>query len=273
VRTLRARKGMSRKVLATQSGVSERHLAQLEGGSGNISILLLSRIAAAIGTRLETLVADTAGDELASMRALAQRATPTQRTRMLQAMSEILGGAGDTAKANRIALVGLRGAGKSTLGRLVAEDLDVPFVELDTAIEAEAGLPVPEIFSLYGQEGYRRLERNGLRLIVERHDRLVLAVAGGIVAEPDTFELLLRCFHTVWLAATPDEHMARVHAQGDHRPMADDPAAMDELRAILGSREALYARADHRLDTGGQGVEESRRELRRILTPWLDERR
>jgi XRE family aerobic/anaerobic benzoate catabolism transcriptional regulator len=175
------------------------------------------------------------------------------------------GGTG-SARQSRICLIGLRGAGKSTLGRLLAAELSLPFEELNRRIEAQGGMPVEDIIALYGQEGYRRLEHQALESIVAASDAVVLAVAGGIVTEPETFAFLLRHFHTVWLRATPEEHMARVRAQGDERPMAGNPKAMEDLRAILASREALYARAGAAIDTTGLSLRESLAHLREAVT-------
>ncbi|MCP1335861.1 helix-turn-helix transcriptional regulator [Futiania mangrovi] len=267
VRTARTRLSMSRKMLAQASGVSERYLAQLETGAGNISILLLRQVARATGRRLEDFVDESggAGDaELLSLLDAVRQATPEERARLSAILTEMRRGGGGL-KAGRFALIGLRGAGKSTLGRAVAERMGLPFVELNREIEAESGLAIAEIFSLYGQDGYRRLEQRCLKLVVARHRACVLAVAGGIVAEPETFEMLLDAFHTVWLRATPEEHMERVRAQGDRRPMAGNPSAMDELRAILDARERLYSRAEARLDTSHKSVEASAAELANLL--------
>jgi XRE family aerobic/anaerobic benzoate catabolism transcriptional regulator len=160
-------------------------------------------------------------------------------------------------RRQRICLIGLRGAGKSTLGRLLGTELNVPFVELHRDIEEQSGMPVGEVMALYGLEGYRRLERQALERVVATHDCLVLAVAGGIVSEPETYGFLLRNFHTIWLKATPDEHMSRVRAQGDERPMAGNPKAMEELKSILTSREGLYAKAEAMVNTSGKTVEKS----------------
>lgn len=226
VRDARARAGLSRRSLSEASGVSERYLAQLESGQSNISILLLKRIAGTLGVTLPELLVPSAGP-VASQR------------------------------ARRISLIGLRGAGKSTLGRLAAAALELPFVELNHEIERASGMPVTEVMALYGQEGYRRLEQQALETLTRTQDALVLAVAGGIVSESDTFAHLLHHTHAIWLSAQPEEHMARVRAQGDLRPMAGIPAAMEELRTILTSREALYARAQAQVDTSGRSVEAS----------------
>lgn len=271
VRSARTRLGMSRKMLAQASGVSERYLAQLENGAGNISILLLRQVAKATAIRIEDFLGEGETDaETLSLLDAVRRTTPEERKRLFELLSELRDQGGVDMKTGRVALIGLRGAGKSTLGRLVAGRLSLPFIELNREIEAESGLAVAEIFSLYGQEGYRRLEQRCLKMVVARNPAVVLAVAGGIVAEPATYEILLRSFHAVWLRASPEEHMERVRAQGDRRPMAGNPAAMDELRAILEARERFYSRAEASLDTSGKSVETSVAELAdliRELTP------
>jgi XRE family aerobic/anaerobic benzoate catabolism transcriptional regulator len=272
VRMARARKGISRRALSERSGVSQRHLAKLESGAGNISIALLKRIADALAYRIEWLIGedDPSTSPVIAAMSLFRAAADDTRRKVFEILDPGFGGA---ARAQRIALIGLRGAGKSTLGLRCAAALALPFVELNREIQRASGMPVNEIIALFGQEGYRRLERQALERVATSHDRLVLAVAGGIVSEPDTFGALLRRFHTVWLKATPEEHMARVRAQGDMRPMAGIPAAMDELRSILTSREALYARSEAEVDTSGRDVEESLADLlaviaeRRFLAP------
>ena len=264
VRSARARTGMSRRALAEKSGVSQRYLAQLESGQGNISIGLLLRIADSLNLRIEWLVGEddpwTSG--IARISSLLRCATRTQRERVLEIL---LPGDVSLACANRIALIGLRGAGKSTLGRLAAAALGLPFRELNEDIEEASGMPASEVMALYGPEGYRHLESQSIERIVATEDRLVLAVAGGIVSQPETFDYLLRHFHTIWLKAEPEEHMARVRGQGDERPMAGNPDAMSELRSILKSREALYARAKVHVDTSGATVEESLASLLRAI--------
>jgi XRE family transcriptional regulator, aerobic/anaerobic benzoate catabolism transcriptional regulator len=253
VRHGRALHGMSRKVLARVSGISERYIAQLESGEGNVSIKLLRRVAAAMGTRIEDLVADRPAQEWPIFRDLLGAASPSQIARARAVLSGEAPTAGPVA-ADRVALIGLRGAGKSALGRIAAERLGRPFVELTKEIERAHGLSVAELLALYGQEGLRRREQAMLREIIARPGALILTTGGGIVAEPVTFELLLNSFLTVWLKAAPEEHMARVRQQGDLRPMADDHDAMAELRAILASREPLYARASRTVDTTGLDV-------------------
>ncbi|MDQ0316460.1 helix-turn-helix transcriptional regulator [Amorphus orientalis] len=256
VRNGRARRGMSRKALSEASGVSQRYLAQLESGSGNISIALLRRIADALDFRIEWLVGedDPFVSEIPAVAALYRVATREQRRRVLEILDPEHP---DLRRASRVALIGLRGAGKSTIGRLTASAVGVPFLELNEEIEQASGMPVNEVMALYGQEGYRRLERQSVERVAATHDAIVLAVAGGIVSEPETFNYLLRHFHTIWLKAQPEEHMTRVRAQGDERPMAGNAAAMDELKSILTSREALYARAEAVVDTSGRTIEET----------------
>ncbi len=264
VRRVRAIRGMSRKVLAQTSGISERYIAQLEAGAGNVSIVLLRRIARATGVRVEDLVT-TLPDQWVAIRDLLQNAAP-------EAIAEarlVLSGeakaqrtqASVAAHSPRIALVGLRGAGKSTLGQAAASLMDIGFLELNREIEGHHGLSVTEIFKLYGQDGYRRLELDALKRIIASDDPVILATGGGIVSEAITYELLRANFFTVWIRAQPDEHMARVRQQGDLRPMANDRAAMDELVTILSSREPLYALADARIDTSGRGTADCASEL------------
>jgi XRE family transcriptional regulator, aerobic/anaerobic benzoate catabolism transcriptional regulator len=265
VRRIRALRGMSRKVLADASDISERYIAQLEGGMGNVSVLLLRRVAKAAGVTLDDLIGDTP-DEMASFRDLLRTAAPEAIERAKTALR------GDDAVSlhrrpvvDRVALIGLRGAGKSTLGRLAANRLRWKFIELNREVEREAGFSMAEIFRLYGQEGYRRLELNALRKISARREPMILATGGGIVSEPATFELLVSSFFTVWLKAAPEEHMARVRQQGDLRPMANERAAMDELRTILSTREPFYARADAVIDTSGRSVDSGANEILSVI--------
>jgi XRE family aerobic/anaerobic benzoate catabolism transcriptional regulator len=258
VRTARARRGMTRRILARDSGVSERYLAQLEAGQGNISIVLLRKIARAMGLGLPDLVRDEpeAPVELALLTQSLARLSPQELAQARALLAETFGAlAGD--RRDRIALIGLRGAGKSTLGRRLAEARGVPFVELDREIEREAGTSLGEIFDLYGQPAFRRFERRALELTLQRHPRAVIATGGSLVADAGTFDLLLSSCFAVWLRASPEEHMSRVIAQGDRRPMADNAEAMDDLRRILAGREPLYAKADAVVDTSGRSIEES----------------
>lgn len=260
VRKARQRKGIARRVLSDLSGVSQRYLAQLENGGGNISIALLFKVANALGHRVEWLVGaeDPWDSEVSRMTEFYRQATADQRQRVMQILDP---GRPAQLRRQRICLIGLRGAGKSTLGRLLGNELSIPFVELNHDIGEQSGMPVDEVMALYGQEGYRRLERQALERIVATTDCVVLAVAGGIVSEPETYGFLLHNFHTIWLKATPEEHMNRVRAQGDERPMAGNPKAMDELKSILTSREVLYAKAEGIVNTSGKTLEESLRDL------------
>ena len=264
VREMRGRRGMSRKVLAQVSGVSERYVAQLEAGLGNVSIILLRRVAAAMGAPLEDLIAEasSASRDWALIRSLLAEASPA----VIEEVKDLLAGRriGEPKPqtiVDRVALIGLRGAGKSTLGRLAAEQLGWRFIELSKEIEAEHGFSMTEIMSLYGQDGYRRFEQATLRRIVDTPGPVILATGGGIVSEPVTYDLLLASFFTIWVKATPAEHMSRVRAQGDLRPMGNDKAAMAELITILSSREPLYARARATLDTSGAKRDDSLKTL------------
>lgn len=256
VRKARERKGIPRRVLSERSGVSPRYLALLEAGDGNISIALLQRIAEALDHRIEWLVGedDPWTSDALRMADLFRSAPSDVRARVMDLLAPLPEAA---QRRHRIALIGLRGAGKSTLGAMAGAALGLPFVELNREIEDQAGMPVNEIIAFYGQEGYRRLEAQALGRIIATHEAMVLAVAGGIVAEPDTFKTLLAQFHTVWIKASPAEHMARVRAQGDMRPMSGNPEAMEQLRFILTSREALYDQARAKLDTSGRTPQQS----------------
>ena len=270
VRTMRALRGMSRKVLAKVSGISERYIAQLEAGRGNVSIVLLRRVSNAMGAHLEDLIpAAEPSPDWAVIRDLLRKASPSQ---VAQAKDVL---AGQNASMQRlksfagIALIGLRGAGKSTLGKLLANKIGWNFVELNKEIEAQNGLSVAEIIALYGQEGFRRMEQAALTQLLARGELTVLATGGGIVSEPVTFDLILSSFYTIWLKAEPEEHMARVRKQGDLRPMADDRSAMAELRNILVSREPLYARASAVVDTAGLTVDAAAARLLDAVAPVL----
>ena len=271
VRDARGRKSLSRRVVSERSGVSQRYLAQLEGGEGNISIVLLRRVAQALDVPIEWLVCeeDPWSSETLPMVNLYRRASAEQRARVLQILDQE---PPNLRRASRVTLIGLRGAGKSTLGRLAADALSIPFLELNEEIEQASGMPIGEVMALYGTEGYRRLEQQAVERVAATHDQVILAVAGGIVSEPTTFDFLLRHFHAVWLRAQPEEHMARVRGQGDERPMAGNPSAMEELKGRLTSREALYARAEAQVNTSGRTLEESLQEVVQIVLDhhWLD---
>ena len=266
VRAARARGAMTRKDLASESGVSERYLAHLESGQGNISVLLLQKVAAALNLPLGELISeqDAQTVELTLIQQFLRRLPPQQLPRVrAQLMREF--GSSPLERMKRIALIGLRGAGKSTLGAMLAKQLGVPFVELDREIEREAGISLSEIFLLYGQQGYRRYERRCLEKILHQRDRCVIATGGSIVSEASTYDLLLSTCFTIWLKALPEEHMARVVAQGDTRPMAGNVEAMDDLRRILDGRAVLYGQADATVDTAGRTASRSLKDLRKVI--------
>ena len=267
VRTLRHQRGMTRKALAQHADVSERYLAQLESGEGNCSIVLLRRIAQALGVALPQLVSETPdpSPDAALFAQLMERLPAGTLKEARELVLKHFGGASAAQRRGRVALIGLRGGGKSTLGRQLAEHRGVPFIELDREIEKETGIPGREIFALYGQAGYRRIEKRTLDRVIREHSRAVISVGGGVVSQPESFEMLLSNCLTVWVKATPEEHMARVMAQGDLRPMAGNDEAMDDLKRILEARESLYAKADTVLDTSGESADESFMKLRRLV--------
>lgn len=264
VRVLRTRRKFSRRQLSELSGVSQRYLAQLEGGEGNISVGLLKRLAITLNIPIEALVTedDLSADELANLLTLYRQSDLDTRARALQQLNPV---GTREKKAQRICLVGLRGAGKSTLGHRLGEDLKLPFIELNKEIERIACVPVGELIALYGQEGYRKFEADALEGIVNSQEHLVLEAAGGIVSNTETYYKLLSRFHTVWIKASAEEHMSRVAAQGDLRPMQDNPQAMVQLEYMLTTREALYGKAEHTLDTAGKSLSESQVELRQLI--------
>ena len=258
VRALRNRRGLTRKMMAREADVSERHLAQLEAGEGNVSIVLLRRIAAALHVSLAELFAaeaETRHEKILIQRFLER--LPAHRVE--EAMFRLLRDFGEeeAVRRKRIALIGLRGAGKSTLGSRLGAEMNIPFIELDGEIEKDTGMPLAEIFSLYGQTGYRAIERRSLERVLHEQQHAILSVGGGVVSEKETYDYLLSNCYTVWIKARPEEHMARVIAQGDLRAIAGGSQAMDDLRRILEAREPLYRKADMYLDTSGSSVDES----------------
>jgi XRE family transcriptional regulator, aerobic/anaerobic benzoate catabolism transcriptional regulator len=266
VREVRNRRGMTRKVIARDADVSERHLAQLEAGEGNVSIVLLRRIAKALNMSLVELFAPEA-QEPAEKQLISRFLEQLPPHRLEDVASRLLRDFGPEEKLRRrrIALIGLRGAGKSTLGAKLGQELKAPFVELDHEIEKDTGMPLAEIFSLYGQSGYRAIEKRTLERVLQEYDRGVLSVGGGVVSEKETYDYLLTHCYTVWIKARPEEHMARVIEQGDFRAMAGNPKAMEDLRRILLAREPLYRKADLCIDTSGISVEESFAKLKTAL--------
>ncbi|NIE67724.1 helix-turn-helix transcriptional regulator [Burkholderia sp. Ax-1719] len=272
VRMLRARRGMTRKALAAETGLSERHLANLESGVGNASVLVLRQIATTLNCALAEVIGDvtTSSAEWLLIRELLQGRDPAALQRARMALADMFAQTpADEHRNERIALIGLRGAGKSTLGRMLAQERKVPFVELTRVIEQLAGCPPSEIHSLYGASAYRRYEQRALDAVIAEHPRAVIALPGGLVAEPGTFNTLLAHCFTVWLQAAPEDHMRRVIAQGDLRPMSGNNEAMDDLKRILAGRSELYARADMRFDTSEKTLADAYLQLRDRLAARL----
>jgi XRE family aerobic/anaerobic benzoate catabolism transcriptional regulator len=276
VRALRSRRGMTRKALSVATDVSERHLANLEYGVGNASILILLQVAQALQCSLAELLGDvtTRSPEWLLIRELLEQRDEATLRRVRVTIGEMLGtggahGEGATPRSSRVALVGLRGAGKSTLGAMLAEDLDFPFLELSREIEKFAGCSISEIQALYGQTAYRRYERRALEEAIQIYPDAVIATPGGIVSDPATFNLLLAHCTTVWLYADPEDHMKRVLAQGDTRPMAASREAMEDLKTILAGRAAFYSKAEFRVDTSAQPLLETFQILRATVREAL----
>ena len=260
VRDARSKMNMSRRVLAQTSDVSQRYLAQLESANGNISIALLLRVAMALNLPLDGLLKapNPKVDDMTKLWTLYQKADPQLRSAIMEQLeSKQI----SDERANRICLVGLRGAGKSTIGALAADRIGVPFLELNKQIEYMAGMPVGEIIGLYGQAGYRKLEQDALLQVSKSYDKILMAAAGGVVEDTETHNMLMSRFHTIWLRTSPDEHMARVRDQGDERPMAGHPAAMEQLKRLLADRESAYSRADAQLFTSGLTFNQSLEQL------------
>jgi len=270
VRLGRAKRGVSRRQLAQDSGTSERYLAQIEGGAGNPSMLVMRAIADALGLPIVELLPRPNGQSAAYARIidLLGRIPPDELPAIAETIGRRLDQASAADRARRIALVGLRGAGKSTLGRMLAERLRCPFIELNHMVEQEYGARVPLLIEMSGIATFRRYERLSLERAVAENEAAVIATAGGIVSNPETYGLLLRRAHTVWIMAQPDEHMSRVMKQGDFRPMAHNREAMADLLAILEARRADYARAEASLDTSGANVQQSFAKLTKLVAPW-----
>ena len=274
VRRNRAKRGMTRRQLAQASETSERYLAQIESGAGNPSVSVLRAIALALDLPTSALLPE-AGARTAELGTILDLLAQVPERELAPLAEEIAARVVSRAgadRARRIALVGLRGAGKSTLGRMLAQHLGWPFIELDRRVEEEYGASIPDLIEMAGTATFRRHERSALERVIAEHDAAIITTAGGIVSNPETYAVLLRRAHTVWIKARPEEHMSRVMAQGDFRPMAQNRQAMADLVAILEARRADYARAEADVDTSGDAVEQSFAMLLRIVTPLLGER-
>lgn len=271
VRELRSLRGMTRKAVARDADVSERHLAQLELGDGNISILLLRRIAAALNASLADLFSPKVymPDEKRLIGELLERLPANRLQETLKRLTREFASE-EKSRRSRIALIGLRGAGKSTLGAKLSREMNVPFIELDREIEKDAGIALAEIFSLYGQAGYRRIEKRTLDRMLKENARAIISIGGGVVSEKETYDRVLANCLTVWVKASPEEHMSRVIAQGDFRVMGENNEAMDDLRRILEARETLYRRADIHLETSGESVDASLSKLKRAIQSEIE---
>lgn len=269
VRQLRARRGMTRKALSVAADVSERHLANLEQGQGNVSVLVLLQLTQALACSMAELVGDitTSSPEWLMIRDMLSHKDEAVLRMARMAMGNALGAsAKEPQKSQRIALIGLRGAGKSTLGRMLATELGYAFVELSTEIEKFAGCSIAEIQALYGQNAYRRYERRALEEAIQIYPEAVIATPGGLVSDAANFNDVLTHCTTVWLKASPEDHMKRVIAQGDMRPMANNKEAMQDLKEILKGREAFYSKADLVVDTSAQSLSETFEILKHKLT-------
>jgi XRE family transcriptional regulator, aerobic/anaerobic benzoate catabolism transcriptional regulator len=271
VRRNRAKRGMTRRQLAQASATSERYLAQIESGVGNPSVSVLRAIAQALDLPAAALLPEMGARTavLGGILDLLAQVPEQELPALAKDIEARVARQGGADRARRIALVGLRGAGKSTLGRMLAQHLGWSFVELDRRVEEDYGASIPDLIEMAGTATFRRHERGALERVIAEHEAAVITTAGGIVSNPETYALLLRRTHTVWIKARPEEHMSRVMAQGDFRPMAQNRAAMADLVAILEARRADYARAEAELDTSGDALEQSFSELLRIVTPWL----
>jgi XRE family aerobic/anaerobic benzoate catabolism transcriptional regulator len=278
IRAWRARRGMTRKQLAEDSGLSERFLADVEGGKGNASINSLEATARALNISLIELLQDAPRPALARVHGLLGRLDDSDLDQAYQLLATQFGNGADKSREKRVALIGLRGAGKSTLGAQLAQQRGVPFIELDREIEREAGTSMNEILLLHGQGGYRRYERRALLRIADEYpEGVVMTTGGSIVSERETFDLLQSRFYCVWLKASPEEHMGRVVAQGDMRPFDSTRGAtreaLEDLRRILASRETLYARADAVVDTASRTVKQSLKDLDRAVPAGKETKR
>lgn len=271
VRLGRAKRGMTRRQLAEVAGASERYLAQIEGGQGNPSVVMLKSIAEGLEVPVDELLPRATGRTAAmtEILELLGHLPQSEFAAVAEWIKARTAQRSASERARRIALVGMRGAGKSTLGQRLAAELGCPFIELDRLVEQEYGARIPDLIEIAGVATFRRYERACLERVIAGHEAAVIAAAGGIVANAETYGLLLRHAHTVWLKAKPDEHMRRVMEQGDFRPMAQNREAMADLVAILDARSPDYARANGELDTSGDNVEQSFTKLTRLVAGYL----
>jgi XRE family transcriptional regulator, aerobic/anaerobic benzoate catabolism transcriptional regulator len=275
VRRHRAKRGMTRRQLAEASATSERYLAQIESGAGNPSVSVLRAIAQALDLPAAALLPEQGARtaELGAILDLLAQVPEKELPALVKEIEARVALRAGADRAQRIALVGLRGAGKSTLGRMLAQHLGPPFIELDRRVEEDYGASIPDLIEMAGTATFRRQERSALERVVAENDAAIITTAGGIVSNPETYALLLRHAHTIWIRARPEEHMSRVMAQGDFRPMAQNRQAMADLVAILEARSADYARAQAEVDTSGDAVEQSFSKLLRIVALLLGERK
>ena len=274
VRRQRAKRGMTRRQLAQASTTSERYLAQIESGGGNPSASVLRAIAQAFDIPAAALLPEADARPLGAILDLLAQMPEGDLPEIAKLIEARIALAGSADRARRIALIGLRGAGKSTLGRMLADHLGWPLIELDRVVEEDYGASIPDLIEMAGSATFRRHERGALERIVAVRDAAIITTAGGIVANQETYALLLRRSHTIWIKAQPEDHMSRVMAQGDFRPMAQNrqagsKGAMADLMAILEARRADYARAEAELDTSGESVEQSFAKLLRIVTQLI----
>lgn len=272
VRNLRSRKGMTRRAVAVAAEVSERHLANLEYGTGNVSVLVLLQVANALQCSLAELLGDvtTTSPEWLLIRELLSKRSEAELRRARVQLGEMFGEGGNAQeRKGRIALIGLRGAGKTSLGQRLADHLGFPFIELSREIEQFAGCQISEIHNLYGANAYRRYERRALEEAIQIYPEVVIATPGGLVSDSANFNLLLSHCTTVWLQADAADHMGRVAAQGDMRPMAASREAMEDLKRILEGRSAFYSKADLAINTSGRTEDQAFQALRTSVRQHL----
>ena len=274
VRALRDRSGITRKALSQATGVSQRHLANLEYGNGNVSVLVLEQVSVALHCSFAELIGDftTTTPEWLMIRSLLENRDEQTLYKARLAIGELIGRLGEVSSSgSRIALIGLRGAGKTTLGHKLAAELGFPFIELSREIEKLAGCSIAEIQDMYGASAYRRYEHQALQQSIQQHDAAVIATSGGLVSEPGNFNLLLSNCQSIWLQADPADHMQRVIEQGDFRPMAGSNEAMQDLKGILSAREPFYSRAQYQLDTSRQSLADTFILLNQLANKLLNE--